>query len=64
MKSSNLAECLEEFEAAMVAAEVQNDKQPHLMAAEDRPRRARLRLSLDSRRIEIRDMGLPHFRIF
>jgi hypothetical protein len=66
MKSSNLAECLEEFAATIVAVDIPKEKSPHVVAVEvcGPPRRAARRLSLESRRIQIRDTGLPQFRVF
>jgi hypothetical protein len=66
MKSSNLAECLEEFAATIVAVDMSKQKTPRVMAVEvcGPPRRPARRLSLDSRRIQIRDSGLPQFRVF
>ena len=63
MRISNLAECLEEFEATV---EAPKEKPPHVASPVDRetPRRAPRRLSFDTRRIQIRDTGLPQFRIF
>ncbi len=65
MKTSNLAECLEEFAATLVAVDAPKEK-PRMVAVEDcgTKRRAPRRLSLDSRRIQIRDTGLRHFRVF
>ena len=66
MKTSNLAECLEEFAATIVAVDASNEKPPRMVAVEDcgMKRRASRRLSFDSRRIQIRDPGLPRFRVF
>jgi hypothetical protein len=66
MKTSNLAECLEEFAATAVAADAPKAKPPRMVAvdASETPRRAPRRLSFDSRRIQIRDTGLRHFRVF
>jgi hypothetical protein len=66
MKTSNLAECLEEFAATVVAVDTPKEKAPRMVAVEDcgTPRRAPRRLSFDSRRIQIRDTGLRHFRVF
>lgn len=66
MKPSNLAERLEDFAASIVAADAPKEKSPRMVAVEDRgtPRRAPRRLSFDSRRIQIRDTGLRHFRVF
>jgi len=65
MRTSNLAECLAEFEATVVAVDVSKEKSARTMAAEESgtPRAPR-RLSLESRRIQIRDTGLPQFRVF
>jgi hypothetical protein len=66
MKSSNLAERLEEFEAAMAAVDAAKEKTTPVVAVADcgirmhAPRRA----SFASRRIQIRDPGLRHFRVF
>jgi len=66
MRNSNLAECLEEFEAAMLAVDETPEKTPSATAPMDvaLKRRAARRLSFDSRRIRIRDAGLPRFRVF
>jgi hypothetical protein len=66
MKTSNLAECLEEFAATMIAVDAPKEKPPLMVAVEncETPRRAPRRLSFESRRIQIRDPGLPQFRIF
>jgi hypothetical protein len=66
MKTSSLAECLEEFAATIVAVEIPTENPPRMVAVEDSgsPRRAPRRLTLDSRRIQIRDPGLPQFRVF
>jgi hypothetical protein len=67
MKVSSLAECLEEFDATHVAMDAPKANAPRMVVVvEDcgTPRRAPRRLSLDSRRIQIRDTGLPHFRVF
>jgi len=63
MKSSNLAERLEEFEPTVNALK---EKPPQVVAVADRetPARAPRRLSFETRRIQIRDAGLPHFRVF
>ena len=64
MKPSNLAERLEDFAASIVAADAPKEKSPRMAAAETAAHRAAAprRLSLDSRRIVIRDTGLRHFR--
>jgi hypothetical protein len=66
MRTSNLAECLAEFEATIVAVDVAKEKPARATAAEEcgTPPRAPRRLSLESRRIQIRDTGLPQFRVF
>jgi len=66
MKASSLAECLEEYAATMIAVDAPKDRPPILVAVEDcgPPRRAARRTSFDSRRIQIRDPGLPQFRVF
>ena len=66
MKVSNLAECLGEFADAIVAVGAENEKPPRMVAVENGGTRRRepRRLSFDSRRIQIRDTGLRHFRIF
>ena len=66
MKVSSLAECLEEFEAAHLVMDAPKANPPRMVVVDDcgTPRRAPRRLSLDSRRIQIRDTGLPHFRVF
>jgi hypothetical protein len=66
MKVSNLAECLGEFADIMAASEVPREKAARIVAIDNcgTPRRAPRRLSLDSRRIQIRDTGLRHFRVF
>jgi hypothetical protein len=66
MKTSNLAECLEDFAAAIVAVDAPKENPPRMVAVENcgSKRRAPRRLSFDSRRIQIRDPGLRHFRVF
>jgi len=65
MKTSNLAECLEEFAASIVAVDAAKEKPPRMVALDCvPPRRVPRRLSFDSRRIQIRDPGLPQFRVF
>ena len=66
MKPSNLAERLEDFAASIVAMDAPKEKSPRMVAIEScgTPRRAPRRLSFDSRRIQIRDTGLRHFRVF
>ena len=66
MKSSNLAECLEESEFAIVVVDAPEENGPRMMAIENRgrPRHTPSRRSFDTRRIQIRDTGLPHFRVF
>jgi len=63
MKSSNLAQRLEEFEATVEAL---NERSPRIamVAEQEKPPRAPRRLSFDTRRIQIRDTGLPQFRVF
>jgi hypothetical protein len=66
MKVSSLAQCLEEFEANILVMDAPEENAPRMVVVEDcgAPRRAPRRLSLDSRRIQIRDSGLRHFRVF
>ena len=66
MKPSNLAERLEDFAASIVAVDAPKEKSPRMVAIDNcgAPRRAPRRLSFDSRRIQIRDTGLRHFRVF
>lgn len=66
MRNSNLAECLEEFEAAMNAMDKPKDKALHVAAVADPElkRRKPRRLSFSSRRILARDTELFHFRVF
>ena len=66
MKSSNLAECLEEFAADASAVDAPSQKPTHVVGVEERekPPRAPRRLSFDTRRIQIRDTGLSPFRVF
>jgi hypothetical protein len=66
MKVSSLAECLEEFEAIVLVVDAPKENVPRMVVVEDcgTPRRAPRRLSFDSRRIQIRDTGLHHFRVF
>jgi hypothetical protein len=63
MRNSNLAECLEEFEAAEDARKVEALRVAELAVA-DVERRAPRRPSFNFRRIRIRDPGLPRFRVF
>ena len=65
MRTSNLAQRLEEFAATVSdvdppAKETQRD----LGAAANSERQAPRRLSLTTRRLQIRDPGLRHFRVF
>jgi hypothetical protein len=65
MKTSNLAERLEEFAATVErlgASEQRASCRP--TAAPDAPQRMPRRLTLDTRRIRIRDSGLRSFRVF
>jgi len=66
MKPSNLAERLEDFAASIVAVDAPKEKSPRMVAIENcgTPRQARRRLSFASHRIQIRDTGLRHFRVF
>ena len=66
MKTSNLAERLEEFSADVSAVDPPNQKAPPVVAVPDceKPARAPRRLSFDTRRIQIRDPGLSPFRVF
>lgn len=66
MKVSSLAECLEDFEATIDGMDTPKENAPRMVVVEGcgPPRRAPRRLSLDSRRIQIRDTGLRHFRVF
>ena len=67
MKISNLARRLEEFAAP--SKRMARAKRPasHTwlrMSTRQRRRRAPRRLTLDTRRIQIRDSGLRQFRVF
>ena len=66
MKVSSIAKCLEEIDATTLAMDAPKENAPRMVVMEDcgAPRRAPRRLSLDSRRIQIRDTGLRHFRVF
>ena len=66
MRSSNLAECLDEFAATVVAVDPPTENPSLTAPMEDAgaPRRPARSLSFDSRRIQIRDMGFRHFRVF
>ena len=66
MKVTSLAQCLEEFDATTLVMDAPKENAPRLVVVEDcgAPRRAPRRLSFDSRRIQIRDTGLRHFRVF
>ena len=66
MKTSSLAACFEDFAPTIVAVDAPKAKPPRIAAIEDSgtPRRAPRRPSFDSRRIQIRDTGLRHFRVF
>ncbi len=66
MKTSNLAECFEDFASIIITVDAPEAKAPRIVALEDRgmPRRAPRRSSFESRRIQIRDTGLRHFRVF
>jgi hypothetical protein len=65
MKSSNLAQRLEEFAATVSLIDVPEFKAPPTLAVvPERPRPAPRRSSLDSHRIQIRDQGLRPFRVF
>ena len=66
MKGSSLAECLEEYEATNLVMGAPKENALRMVVVEDcgTPRRAPRRPSLDSRRIQIRDTGLRHFRVF
>ncbi len=52
--------------STIVAVDAPQAKPPRIVAIEDSgmPRRTRRRLSFESRRIQIRDSGLRHFRVF
>jgi hypothetical protein len=65
MKYSNLAERLEQFEAEeREASKTQGVPRVSAVAVPEVPVRAPRRLSLMHRRIQIRDSGLRHFRVF
>ena len=66
MRNSNLAECLEDFAAAVQAVDEPKEKAPHVVAVADPVPglRAPRRPSFNFRRIQIRDPGLRHFRVF
>jgi hypothetical protein len=64
MKSSSLAERLEEFEAIADALDSRGSKPlPALSVVPEVPRQAPKRLTLGTRRIQIRDEGLRPFRV-
>jgi hypothetical protein len=66
MNTSNLAVRLEEFEAIENAARVTAREFPQMcaIAANDAVRRAPRRLTLTTRRLQIRDSGLRQFRVY
>jgi len=66
MKSSNLAERLEEFSATVEAVDTLDQKPARRVTLVElgTPRQAPRRLSLETRRIRIRDAGLRYFRVF
>jgi hypothetical protein len=65
MKTSNLALRIEEFEAQNdPRAESRPAPQMSIVTTESERRRAPRRLSLTSRRIQLRDPGLRQFRVF
>jgi hypothetical protein len=66
MRSSNLAERLEEFAATAEAVGAPKEVTTRVLAAAEAVRepRAPRRLSRSSRRIQTRDPGLRHFRVF
>jgi hypothetical protein len=66
MKVSSLAQCFEEFDVTTLVMDAPKENAPRMVVVENcgAPRRAPRRLSLDSRRIQIRDTGLRHFRVF
>jgi len=64
MKTSNLAERLEEYAATVERMDAAVQEPPRLPASSGAPPRASRRLTLDHRRIRIRDSGLRDFRVF
>jgi hypothetical protein len=65
MKYSNLAERLEQFEAEeREASKTHSVPRVFPAAVPQVSGRAPRRLTLMHRRIQIRDSGLPHFRVF
>lgn len=65
MNTSNLARRLDEFAAIETEArEEARQSPPRFVVTETAARRARRRLTLDTRRILIRDCGLRQFRVF
>jgi hypothetical protein len=64
MKNSSLAECIEQFDAHISALEAAGAKAPPLLSVVPEVERpAARRLTLGSRRIQIRDQGLRPFRV-
>ena len=65
MKTSNLAARLEEFAAIVESVDAPEQTGPRVPnAAPGTPQRRPRRLTLDTRRIRIRDSGLRNFRVF
>ena len=67
MKSSNLAERLEEFEATLNSLRLTNEPTTRLLVSQDAPTLAQKKPTRRAgriRAIEIRDQGLRSFRVF
>lgn len=66
MRTSNLAECLEEFAVTLsVIDQPEPEAPPRILAGVARPaRQAPRRLSVTARRIQTRDQGLHQFKVF
>jgi len=67
MRTSNLAECLEEFAATLSVIDQPEPEAnaPRILTAVARTaRQSPRRLSLTMRRIQIRDQGLHQFKVF
>jgi hypothetical protein len=64
MKTSNLAERLEEFAATVERMDAAVQEPSRLSASPGAAQRAPRRLTLGHRRIRIRDSGLRNFRVF
>jgi hypothetical protein len=67
MKSSNLAQCLEEFEATLESLRLTNEPETRQVVGQDAPFAApekTLRRHTRTGGIQIRDQGLRPFRVF